>query len=539
MSRVCAFVFCLFFALQSQAQALLASVDRSHLSTAETLELTLEIRDVTQFGKPDLAPLQADFEVRGTRQLNSLNTLDGQNEATTRWVVTLMPRRAGTLEIPSLHLGELRSEPIQLQVQAAEDTPTTLLAPVFIEASLDQGSVYVQAQAVLTLRIYHSVSLYDDSSLSPLQLEGVKIEPLGESRTYEKLINGIRHGVIEMRYALYPQQSGTVTVPALTFSATSAGGDSDSPNAAGNSQVRVSSRELPLQVKPIPAGYPAGAAWLPARNLTLEEHWSPDPAQGPIQIGDSLTRGVTVKAEGLSSTQLAPLPVSEVGGLRRYPDQPQLRNQIDERGLIGSREEREALVPTHSGSLELPSLEVVWWNTREDHLEHSSLPARSLKVQDNPALSAETPNVATGQGSQLLWPWQLSTLVLALTTLAGFALWWRARSQPAVARAIQAGPSPRTLLDDLKRACQANDPQATRQALDAWARQQPQTLADMAARFVPLSDALDGLNSALYSESGQYWQGDELWRAISTIPAAEQAQPAQGENGSLPPLYPK
>ena len=539
MSRVCAFVFCLLFGPLVQAAELHASVDRARLSTAETLELTLEIQDVTQFGKPDLTPLQADFEVRGTRQLNSLNTLDGQNEATTRWVVTLMPRRAGTLQIPPLHLGELRSEAIELQVEAAQDSPATILAPVFIEASLDQNDIYVQAQAVLTLRIYHSVSLYDDSSLSPLQIDGVKIEPLGESRTYEKLINGIRHGVIEMRYALYPQRSGEVTVPTLTFSATSAGSDSDNPGNPGNSQVRVSSSELPLQVRPIPADYPAGQAWLPARSLTLEEHWSPDPGQGPTQIGDSLTRSVTVKAEGLSSTQLTPLPGTEVPGLRRYPDQPQLRNQIDERGLIGSREEREALVPTHSGALELPSLELVWWNTRENHLERSSLPARSLNVQDNPALSAETPSATPASDGQPLWPWQLSTLVLALTTLAGFALWWRARSQPAVLRAAQAGPSPRTLLDDLKRACQANDSQATRQALDAWARQQPQTLADMAARFVPLSDALDGLNSALYSEAGQYWQGDELWRAISTIPTAEQAQPAQGENGGLPPLYPK
>ena len=95
------------------------------------------------------------------------------------------------------------------------------------------------------------------------------------------------------------------------------------------------------------------------------------------------------------------------------------------------------------------------------------------------------------------------------------------------------------MLDDLKRACQANDPQATRQALDAWARQQPETLAEMAARFVPLSDALDGLNGALYSETGQYWQGEELWRAIGTIPTAEQTQPTPGESSSLPPLYPK
>ena len=64
------------------------------------------------------------------------------------------------------------------------------------------------------------------------------------------------------------------------------------------------------------------------------------------------------------------------------------------------------------------------------------------------------------------------------------------------------------------------------------------TFADMAARFVPLSDALDGLNGALYSETGQHWQGEELWRAIKAIPIAERVQDPVGDSG-LPPLYPK
>lgn len=541
MIRACALVLSFLFALQVQAATLLASVDRSRLIAGETLELTLEIEDVTQFGRPDLAPLQALFEVRDTRQVNSLKSLDGQTQANTRWIITLRPRQSGTFDIPVLQLGEARSQPVTLQVLPADAGNIARLAPVSIDASLDADSVYVQAQAVLTLRIYHSVSLYDDSSLSPLSIAQARVEPLGESRTYEKLINGVRYGVIEMRYAIFAQQSGVLNIPALTFSATAADSQSPTdPNAPrSNKQVRVSSTALPLQVLPKPADYPADQPWLPARSLVLEERWSPDPAQSPTQIGDSLTRSVIIKAEGLSSAQLPPLPVTEANGVRRYPDQPQLRDEVGERGLVGQREEREALVPTHSGTLELPSLEVVWWNTREQHLERTSLPARGLKIEDNPSLSAETPANASSQPDRPLWPWQLSTLVLALTTLLGFTLWWRARSRPAVLRAAQSGPSPRTLLDDLKRACQANDPQATRQALDAWARQQPETLAEMAARFVPLSDALDGLNGALYSESGQFWQGDELWRAIGTIPAAEQAQPSAGENGSLPPLYPK
>ncbi|MCY1411762.1 Oxygen tolerance [compost metagenome] len=535
----------LFCSVQAQAAELAASVDRTRLSSGETVELTLESTDVTQFGKPDLTPLEPLFEVRGTRQVNQLNTLSGENQAATRWIITLLPRQNGSVVIAPLQLGELQSQPITLQVVESEtpDTPNKR-APVFIDASLDQTSVYVQAQAVLTLRIYHSVSLYDDSSLPPLQIPDARIEQLGDSRTYEKDIDGLRHGVIEMRYAIYPQHSGELIIPAQIFNAALVDAqpvqDSAAQGAKSGKLMRVTSTELLLTVKAKPITWPADLPWLPARSLTLSESWNPEPDH--TQVGDSLTRSLTVTAEGLSSSQLPPLPGTDVGGLRRYPDQPVFGNQNSERGLVGSREDREALVPTRTGAIELPTVDVVWWNTFEDHLEHSSLPARTLHVAANPSLVVDTPAgasaVQASADSEALWRWKLSTLFLACTTLLGFGLWWRGRWQPAVARTAQTGPSPRTVLDDLKRACLANDSHATRQALDAWARQQPETLADMAARFVPLSNALDGLNGALYSETGQYWQGDELWRAIKAIPMAERVQDVVGESG-LPPLYPK
>ncbi|KPZ08922.1 Uncharacterized protein ALO41_05218 [Pseudomonas amygdali pv. ulmi] len=552
MSRVYTLLIGLLLSLISlslQAAQLTASVDRTRLNAGETVELTLETDDVTQFGKPDMSALESSFEVRDTRQLNSLKTLDGSSQATTRWIVTLLPRETGSVLIPSLQLGELKSQPLTLQVlQSEPQDPGSHLASIFIEASLDQDSVYVQAQTVLTLRVYHSVSLFDDSSLSPLQVPDARVEKLGDSRTYEKLINGVRHGVIETRYAIYPQQSGVLKIPAQVFSATlvqtpaegSQGQDANPFGPQPGRSVRVKSAEVPLTVKPKPADYPADVAWLPARSISLEESWSPEP--GTTQVGDSLTRTLILKAEGLAGAQLPPLPPTEVPGLRRYPDQPQLRNLPSERGLIGTREEREALVPTRAGAIDLPAVEVTWWNTREDHLEHTSLAARTLQISSNPGLAVDTPVNNDMSGVTVIgppvWPWQLSTLLLACTTFYGFALWWRARGQPAIARAVQTGPSPRTVLDDLKRACLANDPQGTRQALDAWARQQPETLAEMAARFVPLSDALDGLNGALYSETGKLWLGEDLWRAVRKLPAAEHIKDPAGDAG-LPPLYPK
>ena len=55
---------------------------------------------------------------------------------------------------------------------------------------------------------------------------------------------------------------------------------------------------------------------------------------------------------------------------------------------------------------------------------------------------------------------------------------------------------------------------------------------------IRVSDALDGLNGALYSEAGQRWQGDALWQAIQALPPASSPDLDQ-EQGALPPLYPR
>ena len=541
------FLFLLLLAGQASAEAFFASVDRTRLSEGETVVLTLESTDPTRFGRPDLSPLEQDFEILGSRQVNRLSSIGDTPRASTRWILTLQPRRSGEVTIPAIRLEDAETLPITLNVEAAVSAGNgEQLAPVFIDASLDQESVYVQAQAVLTLRIYHSVSMYDDSSLTPLRIADARVEQLGEPRTYEKRIGGVLHGVIELQYAIYPQRSGQLLIPGQTFSATlvdrSRSNDFMPFGPRTGKVSRVKSPDIPLQVKPKPADYPADAPWLPARALGLAETWNPQPEQS--QVGDSLTRRLILKVDGLSSAQLPPLPATQVDGLRRYPDQPQMDDQKSENGIVGTREEREALVPSRAGNFELPPLEIVWWNTQTDTLERTTLSARTLQVAENPQLQNDeqpnTPMVMTQviEGPKL-WPWQLACAVLSLTTLLGFGLWWHARRQPAIQRAAQSGPSPRTLLDDIKRACQAGDAQATRHALDAWARQQPETLADMAARYVPLSDALDGLNGALYSEVGQQWQGEELWKAIRNLPTAQEPSAAPQDSSALPPLYPR
>ncbi len=409
--------------------------------------------------------------------------------------------------------------------------------PVYLEASVEPAQGWVNAQMLLTIRVLHRVPLYDDSHLQLTPLEDLRLQSLGAPHTYETRIGEQRHGVIEYRYALFAQRSGSLQLPPLQFSATALlPGESGQPASAR--RLQLATPPLQLQIQPPPADYPPQQEWLPASALSLSEQWLPGDSE--VQVGTSLTRRIRIQASGMPASLLPEIITPPAAGVLQYREQPRLQDSTSPAGSEAQREDSLALVFTQPGLVELPAVELPWWNTRSGQLEIARLPARSIHVL--PELSVSTsplspPALLPGDSSPPpLWPWQLATALLTLSSLTGFALWWHARRQPAISRS-PAGPSQRNLLESLRRQCNANDPQAARQALDAWARQQPETLARMAARDIALSAALDELNVSLYGQGASPWDGKALWQAISRLAASNDT--TAGQPGSLPPLYPR
>lgn len=529
----------------AQAASFTASVDRMQLNAGESVQLILESDDTTQFLTPDLSPLKPFFELLSSRQVNRLSTATGAERPVTQWLLTLLPKQAGFVIIPPLSLGDLQSTPINLYIKDVTEQNIGQLEPVYIDTQLDRDWVYIQAQVILTLRIYHAIPLFSDGNLTPLLLDNARVEQLDKPRTFERHINGVRHGVIEVSYAIFPQQSGLINIPPQTFSATLAGHDPHSLTpftAQPGQRIEVKSARIPLQVKDIPNDYPTDAVWLPAQDISLTQSWTPS-LDTPINIGTAVTRLLKLQAQGLPSSLLPDITPPASPDYKAYLDQPVFSHQDTELGLTSRREQRQAFVFQTPGQQSLAAIKLPWWNTITDQLEYAELAEQKLHIQTamfnqvSPALmpSHSQPAAPVALIQQLIF-WQTLSALLALLSLAGFILWWRARHQPAVIAASSSGPTPRSLQDDLKRACLSNDANSTRLALDAWARQYPETLADMAARDSTLSTALDALNSALYSENYSDWQGQALWQAIGNLSFNPQAQSSDDEQ--LPPLYP-
>ncbi|MEM6544995.1 MAG: BatD family protein, partial [Pseudomonadota bacterium] len=430
--------FCILLSPVAAAK-LSATLDRYTIAMGDTVRLTLASDDNRDPGNADLSELEKRFEILQRSSSVRTEIVNGQRAQSRELTLELTPRLQGSFVIPPFEVDGIRSEALSVTVGPEPKGQASDQLVVF-EAELDQESVYVQGQLILTLRIQQSVNL-DSPSITDLTIENAYVETLGQN-SFQRTIDGRPWLVRELRYAIFPESSGELLVPEQTFSGRLASGrrslfDSRPPGRL----IRRQTAELRVPVRPRPSGFP-GTTWLPASKLSIEERWSAP--LDSLRIGDSVTRTITLTGEGLQGAQLPPAGEITIDGLRSYPDQPSISNVTGERGISGIRTDNVALVAVRDGVFEIPAVEIPWWDTTSNTLKFASLPARQLLVM--PAQSsarADEERLATGEPrftgdeprpllgmeairSNPLWP--AVAAFCALGWLITSALWW-ARSR--------------------------------------------------------------------------------------------------------------
>lgn len=539
---------CLFYISPGWGQTLDAQVDRTTIGEGETLQLILTVRGADGDQDPDIEPLNKDFDVLGSHQANRIQIVNGRSDSSKEWRFVLAPKRTGTLTIPALRFGALRSQPVTVTVRKAASGANGKDRDIVLEASVDTYSPYVQAQVVLTLRLLHTVALRE-ASLGKLALADAVVERLGDDVNFRVERDGKSFEGIERRYAVFPQRSGSLTIPPLTLTAKVPDKRSraiDPLDPFGDpfnllqplQSIRVRSNEIVLKVRPPPPSV-QGSAWLPATHLTLEDSWS---AQPPVlRVGEPVTRTLTLRADGLTAAQLPLIEPGTWEGMKVYTDQPTLQTQPERGAIVGTSQLKWAVVPSQKGKIVLPEVRVPWWDTQTDQLKTAVLPARTLEVlaatasttpgQPTEANTATAPSqmpLITGENAEAHFhPWQLISFALAVLWLVTLWLWLRDR-RLIVAQAAMPGHSAKhqsrivaRLL--LQQACKRADLTATRDAVltlaaSRWPQDPPRTLAATAARVDGLArDALLDLEARLYGTQSGSWNPQTFLKAIGPI----------------------
>ncbi|MGV6806818.1 MAG: BatD family protein [bacterium] len=380
----------------ASASELSATVDRNKISVNETLTLTVRF-DGQATSEPDFSALEYGFDVLSTQQQTQLNFTNGKREAYTLWTLQLLPRQSGTLIVPSFTFKGEVSDAIEITVseRAAGGTPSG--QQVYMETEIDKSDAYVQEQIILTHRLVSRVNLSGYAG-EELQLGDAEVVKLSEDQ-YQKRVGGVAHLVIESRYAIFPQASGTLNIPSVRFSV---GLQDPRDPFSGSLFSRPSKKQFlrseakAVEIKPRPSGASLDT-WLPSKGVSLTDKWSRPLDE--IRVGEPVTRTVTAIAQGLTAAQIPPLNIPESDDFRIYPDQPQLADRQESSGVIGTRSDSFAIVPTKAGELTLPAVTVRWWDTISNQPRETTLAAKTVRV-----LPAESVRDTSGESPDMAKP---------------------------------------------------------------------------------------------------------------------------------------
>ena len=493
-------------------------IDRNPVQVNESFQLVFTL-DHSPSRDPDFSVLQQYFLVLGNNRSNSISIINGEYQRSVKWTLQLMAKQIGEYRIPAIRFGDEQSEPFEVTV-----IPSALASvphdQQVLELTVDRSEVYVQGQVILTMRLLsaNDISAYEFGKIPATELDLV-IEPLGDPRQYQTRIADRSYLVLEQQYAMFPQRSGQLEIPAVQGEVRLPSRSSFDPFNTGGKIRRIQSQPVVINVKPIPAGL-GGDYWLPADRVELREQW-PEDLSGLI-AGEPITRSILLSAEGVTAAQLPELELPAIDGIKQYPDQAVLRNDRSQKGISAQRGQKIALIPVAAGVYRVPAISVKWWNRATETLETATLPARELHVSAalaqtvvEPAIAAAPAAAAGGTGNSApgnrFWVWL--SLFLAAGWIASGAWWWlRSRRSWGTDQLQSEPPRLRSATTALQRACASNDAAAARAALLTWGQAllAPQRVANLAALAQRLGDEfaqqVEALNQSLYAPAGESWK---------------------------------
>ena len=410
-------------------------LSRSSIDELESVQLTIRANGTRSVEELDLSELEKNFQVLNTNTSSQYQYINGNEQSWVDYQITLKPRIAGTLTIPSLTIGNEISLPLTLKVrpisQSLRDEINQL---VFFEVETSKESVYVQEQLLFTRRLVYSngVQLYNEIP-GPPKIANALVLILGETRSGTTERNGKKYGVVEQRFAIFPEMSGKLEIPAIDITASVRLIERGRVSRKG---VRVSTTDLLVNVMPVPEAYPEEAPWLPAQAIILTQ--TLEPGISKANVGDTLQRRIQVRIDGNTGSILPSLNAQPSESLFSiYPTAPSIKDDTSGDSVIGFRTESSSIVPLQPGQLSLGETSITWWDTVSNEVRISVLADSRIsaagsaiyrdyeeqrKIRDvKPEVSKSEPEVIADNTEQssfinLYWK-EILAVILSLSTL--------------------------------------------------------------------------------------------------------------------------
>lgn len=358
-----------------------------------------------------------DFEIlMGPSQSSSssMSIINGQRTSTKTLTFTciLRPKKEGTFTIPSATITangkQMASKELTVKVlppdsqssqgkssgtQAGRGTTTSSQTgkisddDLFIVATVNKKKVYEQEAILLTYKIYTTVNLTNVNGKMP-DLKGFHTQevemPKGNREFELEHYNGRNYRtIVWSQYVLFPQQSGQLEIPSITFEGTVAqrvqnydpfeaffnGGSS-----YVNVQKSIRTPKLTIDVSPLPAGKPA-SYYGAVGNFSISSSISAT----ELKENEAVTLKIIVSGTG--NMKLIKVPeVDFPADFEVYDPKVDNKFTLKTGGLSGNKVFEYLAIPRYGGNYTIPPVEFTYFDVKSGAYKTLKTPEYTLNV---------------------------------------------------------------------------------------------------------------------------------------------------------------
>src|SRR3990167_8924698 len=525
-------------------------IDHREMNLNETLTLTITSDNPKNQSAPNINALEKDFSILSSEHRMNYQFNNGVSSTNNEWVYILFPKHTGVINIPAINLGQEKANTdLSITVNASgtqqpnsknlsyKDEQET--ADVFIKSNINTHSSYVNAELIYSVKIFTRRHLLD-IDYTPPSIPNALVIPLDVGQHYQTLVGNDIYSVQTLKYAIFPNLSGPITIEPPSLSALMVDFIPE--------RIQVKGQIVKLSIMPAPKDL---KSFLPARKIELSEEF--EPKDNTFKEGQTITRIVTIKGIGVPSTLLPNLKFKQKN-LEVYPAPPILTDSQSDQGITGKSVIKLTYLLENKGKYTIPAINIPWFNTKTHQAENASLPEHTLTVladavQQNagkdPIFSPKS--IASKNPNDAISLWMLSTIFLSLTVLyLVLKPWIKLSPLTQKFKLTNKELSFNKTKRNLNKACRQQNPHAAAQHLLSWAslhwpKENIINLQQISehCKNSQLAEEIAKLTQYLYGQNNNYkWSGLALWQAFSKFLQEKPAKSQEKNPNELPPLNP-
>ena len=399
-------IFCLVWTTSAWADFEVSIMaDKTSVIPGERVSVVISVKGAKNASEPEFPESDA-YEVYSRGKSSRFELANGAFNASTDYNYILVPLKKQDIIIPAITVqsGNIvrETEPLVIRVSSDKTQGHESERPLFATSSVDVQEPFVNQQIIYTLQLFQRIRI-QGARMDPLEFDGFHAERLGKEREYNRMIKGKQYHVTEIRFALFPQRSGMLTIqPARlqcqVLSQRNRGRSPldrffDDPFFGGRGELKtefLSTEPIQVHVKPLPE--PDNPELVTP--LVGEFSITTSLSQQEIKVGDSATMSISIMGRG--NVHDIPEPtMPDIPDFKIYEDKPEIDLKMTPDGITGVKTFKKALVPTKPGEYKIPPVKLPFLDSNTGTYRMAS--GKSISINVLPGTEEEGLHLMEGE----------------------------------------------------------------------------------------------------------------------------------------------